>query len=281
MQKKIIASKVQAYLSKKIRTRVLIGAIDYRLPEWIEIRNVYIEDQQKDTLLYGGKLAVEINLLKLIKGETDIRKISLENIKANVYRNAGDSNYNFQFIVNAFASPKATKKDTSALNITLKEFEVYGFSFTYKDDYGGNHLTANIKDLDITVNKFQPDKMLFDLNKIKINYSSIQYVSFKTINSTASSANSSTGSLHISLKSLQLNNDNIKYDDDTKLVQKKGLDPAHLDIKIMRANVSDIIYNTDSIMAVINQFAFKEKSGLTLDTTHARITYSNKKFFCC
>src|SRR4051812_24457449 len=51
--KKIVRNKVQSYLSAKLKTRVIIGKVDYKIPGWIEIKNVYIEDQNKDTLIYG------------------------------------------------------------------------------------------------------------------------------------------------------------------------------------------------------------------------------------
>ena len=93
--RKFIRDKAQAYLQNKIKTKVVIGSIDYDFPQSIEIKNVYIEDQQKDTLLYGEKLAVSMNMLKLIWGETYIRKVELDNIKAIISRTENDSNYNY------------------------------------------------------------------------------------------------------------------------------------------------------------------------------------------
>src|ERR1700741_165151 len=84
--KQLIRNKLQSYLQNKIKTKVEIGSIDYHFPQSAAINNIYIEDQQKDTLLYGGRLFVNLDMIKLIWGETDIRKIELTNIKAKISR---------------------------------------------------------------------------------------------------------------------------------------------------------------------------------------------------
>ena len=53
--RRVVKNQVQSYLEDKFKSKVVIGSIDYSLPKWIEISNVYIEDMNKDTLLYGEK----------------------------------------------------------------------------------------------------------------------------------------------------------------------------------------------------------------------------------
>ena len=46
-------------MKSNIKTKVVIGSIDYSLPKWLEINNVYIEDQKKDTLIFGEKISAD------------------------------------------------------------------------------------------------------------------------------------------------------------------------------------------------------------------------------
>src|SRR3954465_1032599 len=69
--KKVVRNKVQSYLRDKLKTKVVIGSVNYSLPQWLEINNVYIEDRRKDTLLYGEKVYADIDLIKLAWGNTD------------------------------------------------------------------------------------------------------------------------------------------------------------------------------------------------------------------
>ncbi|NOT94470.1 MAG: hypothetical protein HOP05_22795 [Ferruginibacter sp.] len=164
--KRIVKNKVQEYLQNKLKTKVTIGAIDYRLPKWIEINTIYIEDQQKDTLIFGEKIAVDINMLQLLWGKTNIKKVLLKNISANINRAENDTAFNYQFIINAFAGgkpPATTVKDTTALQINLDWLLLDQVSINFKDKNAGNDFTASIKKLDVTLNKFQPDKTNFGI----------------------------------------------------------------------------------------------------------------------
>jgi uncharacterized protein YhdP len=55
--------KVQNFLEKKLKTRVEIGKLDISFPNAILLKNIYIEDQTKDTLLSGGLLKVDLLLV--------------------------------------------------------------------------------------------------------------------------------------------------------------------------------------------------------------------------
>ena len=167
--KRIVKNKVQYYLQDKLKTKVVIGSINYSLPKWIEINNVYIEDQKHDTLLFGEKIAVNISMLKLISGNTDIQKIALKNIFINVNRGEKDSAFNYQFIIDAFAGKKPTapvKKDTAALQISLDRLLLDHVTLQFKDKNGGTNFYAGIKNLDVELNKFQPDRVNFGINNL-------------------------------------------------------------------------------------------------------------------
>src|SRR5678810_1180049 len=76
----VVRNKVEKYLRNKLQTTVSIGKIDYRLPNWIHLKNVIILDQRNDTLLRGGSLYVKLNMLKLLSQNVEIDGIELEQI---------------------------------------------------------------------------------------------------------------------------------------------------------------------------------------------------------
>jgi hypothetical protein len=158
---------VQSYLADKLKTKVEIGAVDYRLPTWIEIKNVYIEDQNKDTLIYGEQLTADVDMFKLIQGNTDIQKLLFKNILINITRKETDTAFNFQFVLNAFTGNKPTNKvnpDTAALKLTLDRLVFDNVGLRFKDDYAGNSFVTRIKNLDATIDQFQPDRLRFAVN---------------------------------------------------------------------------------------------------------------------
>ena len=48
-----LRGKVESYLQKKWHTRVEIGKLSMSFPNSLSLKNVYIEDQTKDTLISG------------------------------------------------------------------------------------------------------------------------------------------------------------------------------------------------------------------------------------
>ena len=75
-----------SYVQGKIKTKVAIGKLSLDFPKRLVLENVYFEDQKKDTLLYGGKIRVDISLFKLLSNEVDLQYLELNSIKANIYR---------------------------------------------------------------------------------------------------------------------------------------------------------------------------------------------------
>ena len=169
--KKLVRNQVQSYLQNKLKTKVSIGRVDYSLPKWLEIKNVYIEDQKKDTLIYGQELRVDLSMFKLIQGNTDIQKILFKNILLKVNRGETDSFFNYKFLVDAFSGNKSTtiNKDTAELKLTLDQLIFDNVGLKFNDRFGGTDFYANIQNLDVKMNKFQPDRTQFLIDKFYAN----------------------------------------------------------------------------------------------------------------
>src|SRR5436853_5269477 len=75
-----LVKKATAYLEKKLKTRVEIGKIYIGFPKDVVLENIYIEDRKKDTLLAGGRLKVDISMMKLLHSEVEINEVKLDRI---------------------------------------------------------------------------------------------------------------------------------------------------------------------------------------------------------
>lgn len=167
--------KVQSYMSSKLDTRFEIGKIAIGFPKMVVLENVYVEDRQKDTLLSGGKIYVDISMFKLLKGQVEINDIELADITAKIKRVLPDTVFNFQFIVDAFtpANPSAPNpQDTAALQISLNTIELDRVRLVMKDDVTGNNITAWIGNLETTIDAFEPDRMHYAVKNLLLENSS-------------------------------------------------------------------------------------------------------------
>jgi len=167
--KRFVRNKLQAYLSSKIKTEVRIDAVNYLLPKWVEIDGVFLRDQAGDTLLYGNKVHVDINMFKLLKGEYEIRKIALGAVTLNVSRKEKDSSFNYQFIIDAFAGKKTNEPEKkSSLSLSLDEIDITHSAFKWNDLYGGTILATRVGGFNIKMDSIDINKMLFGIHTCNI-----------------------------------------------------------------------------------------------------------------
>lgn len=155
-----LTSRVDNYLEKKLKTRVDIGRISFGLSGNINLLNVYIEDKTQDTLIAGGKLKAHLNYLKLFSNRVEVKDIELQNITAKVKRILPDTVYNFQFIVDAFATKQTTDTSTGTpLELDISDVSLDNVSLKYNDDVTGSDMFAHIGNLTATfdtLNPYQP-----------------------------------------------------------------------------------------------------------------------------
>ncbi|HEY5408878.1 MAG TPA: translocation/assembly module TamB domain-containing protein [Ginsengibacter sp.] len=163
--------KVVNYLENKLKTKVEIGKLDIKFPTSLSLQNIFIEDQSKDTLLYGGELDVDISMFKLLKGEINIQEIAVDHVVAKIKRLPPDSTFNFQFIVDAFASAPSSstdKKDTSSAKMNIDRIIINNTRIVYKDAFTGNDMDLAIGHFDTKISTFDPSHLLFEIPSITL-----------------------------------------------------------------------------------------------------------------
>ena len=155
--------KATTWLSNKLKTKVEIGKIYIGFPKKVVLENVYIEDRKKDTLLSGGALKVDISMMKLLKSQVEINQVQLSDITAKVKRVLPDTVYNFQFIIDAFATADTVQTnpaDTSAVNVSVKDVDLDNIRLVYNDAVSGSDMNVWLDHFDTEMDEFDLNKML-------------------------------------------------------------------------------------------------------------------------
>jgi len=163
--------KVVTYLEHKLKTKVAIGKLNVDFPSAISLQNVFIEDQSKDTLLYGGEIKVNINMFRLLKNDIQIKRIALNNIVLEVKRLPPDSVFNFQFIVDAFTTEQkkvSEKQDTATLKMNIDEILVNQTRIVYNDAFTGNDMDLVFGHFDSKISTFDPTHLLFNVPSVTL-----------------------------------------------------------------------------------------------------------------
>ncbi|WP_026706515.1 translocation/assembly module TamB domain-containing protein [Flavobacterium soli] len=163
----LIKDEAVSYLEGKIKTKVVVDNLEISFPKKVLLEGVYLEDQNKDTLLYGKKLAVNINLFDLLSNKVEINSIDLEHIVANVSRN-DQSEFNFDYIIKAFDSGE-TKKDSSApMQISIGKINLDKIRLKYDDAITKNDISLNLHHFDTKIKTFDLENLNFEIPKITL-----------------------------------------------------------------------------------------------------------------
>jgi hypothetical protein len=124
VQKKII-DFVLAGLRPRINTEVRIDKVHIGLFNHVNLQGVYIEDQQRDTLLFAKELDVKINIWKLFDNSLQLNSVRLDEAVINISQATPGAAFNFQFLIDAFASSDTLSKPGSApMSIDLQHIAI-------------------------------------------------------------------------------------------------------------------------------------------------------------
>ena len=283
-----IVGKVTNYLETKIGTPVEIGHINITFPKKLVLQNIYFEDQSKDTLLAGEELLVDINMFKLLKNTIEIEEFELKGITAKINRSLPDSSFNFDYIVNAFATEKestTTADSTSALVFDIDKVNFERINFKYKDDVIGtsasiflNHFDTRIKKFDLTKN------MSFDLPNINIDGLTAEVKQWAVAQATEAptaadfgihdpSVEASSLLPNLATKILNLKNILVKYSDeagamDTKFnIQELIANVYEIDLNKEIVRLKEITLKQSDSEVLFGKIQPKEKTTSSSDTT--------------
>lgn len=320
----IIRGKAEKYLSRKLHTRVSIGNLYIKFPRNVVLKDIYLEDREKDTLLSAGLIDVNIHMWGLLHNNIDIGKVQLEAVTIKIKRLLPDTAFNFQFIADAFSSPgqkEPEKKDTSstsAMKMSLRELQMDRIRLVYKDTVTGNDMEVWIDHSQAHLDAFDPMALRFHVTQFRlkgleahirqnkplvnpdttastgskpmdIQLGKIEFADARVDYSNGVSA--MTASLQLGrlaaevqsvdvdrqvfrVKAMDLDSTNVCFDANKQRRQQKGMDYAHLDVRGLRLQGSNLFYSADSISGRLTEGRFRERSGFELQELHTGFVYT-------
>ncbi|WP_316791938.1 translocation/assembly module TamB domain-containing protein [Pedobacter frigoris] len=222
-----VKDKAIGYLKNKTNTEVSLESIKIAFPKDVVLNKFYIEDQKKDTLLYAQRLAVDINLFKLLSNKIEINNIELEKIRANVSRINPDTTFNFSFLVDAFMSEQTkpeeeVEKDTaSTLKFSIDKVNFKDIGINYRDDVAGNDMRLNLGEFNAKIKDFDLNNQHYVIKNLSLSNTSVKYLQQKPLTqlqahleNSIDTAKTESGKLPlVEIQDFAFNNIKIGFDD--------------------------------------------------------------------
>ena len=176
---RFIADKAEQFVEDKTNTAVNIGKLNINFPKNVSIENLFVEDRNKDTLLYAGKIGVFISLSDLMEQNITLTQVDLADIDARVLRK--DSTFNFNHFITAFSdttSQKEAEPDTAkggSWQFRIQDISLKNISARYYDLDSGDSTNAFLGNFETSFNTFDLEKQQFYLDDILLENTRAQH----------------------------------------------------------------------------------------------------------
>jgi hypothetical protein len=98
VQNKIVDAAT-SFVSKRTQTKVEVKNISIKFPKTVVIEGLFLEDTEKDTLIYAGLVKINIALYGLFSREIATSSVSLEDAVIRLYSTKTDPLFNYNFLI--------------------------------------------------------------------------------------------------------------------------------------------------------------------------------------
>lgn len=182
MSDKVETSAVRlatAELSRALGTEAHVGAVEYRFPARIRVKDVYIADLQRDTLLYVGEMYAHFSPMALRNDEIRFSHVLLKDVTANLYR-LPDSTWNYQFLADAFSRERQEETEPLQSILAVQDVQLDNIRLRYEDyrlllshaemdlhELSDERLDAEISDLAMNLRHADADRLPFVVEDLK------------------------------------------------------------------------------------------------------------------
>jgi len=240
-----IVQSATSFVSNKTHTRVEIENVSISFPKTVVLKGLFLEDLNKDTLIYAGKVKVDMSLYNLLFSRIYVNSFALENVNLQLKRTPNDSLFNYNFLLTAFSDPTKIKpvvKTPSKWKFSVDKVSLQKIRVHFNDEYGGINATANLNELKLKMDKIDLENSIFKIDDLLVD----------------------------NLQAIV----RMKQSKDTKKKKKVGISPC-ITANNIRINHSTIRYDDlpgkQSVFASVNEFEFRngsvdlEKEMVSLD----------------
>ena len=261
-----LATTLANRFSNSIGTEVKLGRVRFSLFDKLDIQEILVKDQNKDTLFYTASLKLRISDLVFSNSSPVIKFLGLSETKIYISRKKS-SQWNYAFIQEYINSnSKGSKKQTS---FDFQKIDFSNLTFKQTDHWGGQNMDFVAKNVLVNIRSFKKDSILID--QVIVNKPTYIIQSYK-----------GNGPIEKSIPNKRKKGENYfnpnnlyLWANEIQVVQGKFwiengyhipttyFDGNHIRMNELNANLKNISFNKDTIQAKVN-LSVKEQSGFEI-----------------
>ena len=118
-------------LARTLGTEAHIGSVSYHFPARLQLKDIYIEDKQRDTLAYISEAYAHFKPLALKEDAIRFSHLHVKNGVAKIYQ-TDNGEWNYQFLVDAFSKDESQKSKVESL-LSVEDIQIDSMRVHYQD----------------------------------------------------------------------------------------------------------------------------------------------------
>jgi len=270
-----LVKKAVSILSDNLKTEVSVKHVDIGFFNKLLIEGVLVKDLKKDTLVYAGAVKLNITDWFFLTKKPVIKYIGLSDAIINMKRS--DSVWNYQFLLDYFATPKSTTKSGNNIQIDLKTVDLKNISFNKVDGWIGQDLKGFVGKMYLKADAFDFTKKQIKINEINLDnprFGIYDYTGNRPINTTKPTITNNidepalqwnAGNWTISVGKITLQNGTFINERETsRSPYSDRFDGLHIIFSAITGQLNNVLFNKDTISTHL-KLSTIEKSGFKVN----------------
>jgi hypothetical protein len=277
-----VAQKAASVLSSKLGTKVTIEKVDIRFFDKLELSGFYMEDMNRDTMIYSGKLLLRFKVFEFLNKRITVSEVTLNDAKVHLSRDSSGKHINITDVFKNLQSADTTKKDTTggfAWKLDVHKINLTHTDFRYNDAKSHTNVEVYIPTFAADFNKVDLQKSLVALRSLHIDSADVNIELTKSEKTpdtdTGAAVHFLAGGPLLTFDEFTLTNSRFRLNDrNSDTVLARGMDFKHLDVTAINLYIENGSIVKDTIFASIKMLTAKERCGLALKnlTALARVS---------
>ena len=260
---------------------VEIAHIDLKFFDAASVDGILIEDLNGDTLAYANTLSADIGAFSLFGGEIFLDEIAMDGAVINAYQLRGDSAFNYQFILDAFAPSDTVAVDTAAaaFDFGLRTVDITNTRIRLLDEQSPSDLRLTADRLLVDIGSLDLESLALAIDNVAVEGITGSFVIDEVDPVARAAAQTATDTtqtgavvfdfpyagMPVSVDQLSLKQINFAYRDANTERVEQGLDAGNIEIIELNAQAESFAWDSTQLSLVWNDLSFRERSGLTVD----------------
>ncbi|KAA9345853.1 AsmA family protein [Adhaeribacter soli] len=250
----LAAENAAAYLSGKLQADVRVGRFTTDWKNSLVLKDFYLEDQQGDTLIYAGRLGLDLDMFGLFFGKVKVRDLRVDNGFLNIRSTLPDSAYNFGHLTKMVAHGPEKPVDTAATStLALKFLTLTNFRVHVRDEVMGIYGKAKLGTLHVQLDQFDPSRKIYRTRQVKLENSEVAFLQTRLPKPATDTSVLRTSFREIHFRNVKMNYRNspaaqrlsMAFGNLQILANQIDLKNARIDLKKLRLENSSVAYFHD------------------------------------